>query len=125
MWTTYVKAVTRGTIDNPDADPASDTQDQIAARLGYLVHQTTIGHWLRGKKPTDGAIVAHFARSYDRNPLEAFVAADLITMAEAGRAIGTKERAALARLGITGPPVVDPPTVTRPAQRRRRASDRR
>lgn len=113
MWTSYVRAVTRGTHNGEDP-----TQMQIAQRLGHAVHQTTVGRWLAGSNaPTNAADVAHFARSYDRNPLEAFVAAGMLTLDEAGQAIGTKERAFLRSLDGHASPESSNGPVLRAARR--------
>lgn len=74
-WQKYVATIT-----------GDATQTAIAERTE--IAQTTIGRWLNGTKaPTEAAKVAAFAQSYDRNPLEAFVAAGMLTVDQAGRGL--------------------------------------
>lgn len=59
----------------------NETQGQVAARTG--ISQGTISRWLAGSAmPTAQAVVA-FARAYHINPVEALVAAGVITADEA------------------------------------------
>lgn len=52
------------------------------------VSQGTISRWRNSELlPDKAAVVAYFARAYGRNPLEAFVAAGMLTMDEARTAI--------------------------------------
>lgn len=84
VWAAYIRVVAR-----------DDDQHQIAAAAG--VNQSTASRWKRGTKtPTNPANVAAFARKYGRNPLEAFIAADMITEAEAGRGLSADSRELLA-----------------------------
>lgn len=79
LWQAYVAHFTPG-----------ETQAQVAARAG--VDQTTAGRWQRGDKvPTSPAVVAKFCQSADRNPVEGFVAAGMLTLEEAGRALEPAE----------------------------------
>jgi hypothetical protein len=104
MWADYVRAVTRGA-----------RQQVIADRLSESVHQATVSRWLRGDKvPISAAVVAHFARTYERNPLEAFVAAGMLTVEEAGRGLSSVERQFLNQLGTGGVAVVEDVYVTPP-----------
>lgn len=58
------------------------TQDQMAEKTG--VPQGTISRWLDAKNPSrDPANVAQFAKGYERNVLEAFVAAGLLEVEDA------------------------------------------
>lgn len=85
-WQRYVARVTNGA-----------TQTAIGEQSG--IAQSTIGRWLNGKKaPTEAAKVAAFALAYDRNPLEAFVAAEMLSVDDAGRGLNQEERALLAGL---------------------------
>lgn len=86
MWMEYVEAVTDGA-----------TQTAIALHTG--ITQSTISRWLRGDKvPTEAAQAAKFAQKYQRNPLEAFVAAGMLTIEEAGRGLDIRERTFLVEL---------------------------
>lgn len=59
--------------------------------------QGKISRWEAGIKPPDKAgDIAAFARSLDRNPLEAFVAAGKLEESEAGRGLSPWERSMLA-----------------------------
>jgi transcriptional regulator with XRE-family HTH domain len=80
LWIAYVEALM-----------GEDTQTQAAARTG--IAQTTIGRWLNGvKAPTEAAKVAAFAQGYQRNVIEAFVAAGMLTGEQAGRGLPAKSR---------------------------------
>lgn len=46
-----------------------------------------IGRWRRGEVDISPGNLAAFARAYDRNPLEAFVAANLLELAEAAQGL--------------------------------------
>lgn len=86
IWGAYVRTLTEGV-----------PQQQIAARAG--VNQATVSRWIQdGYAPDKGGIVAAFCRGYDRNPIEGFVAAGMLTEAEAGRALSKREREFLAEL---------------------------
>ena len=81
-WQKYVQIV--------GEDSSDMTQTAIGERTG--IAQSTISRWLRGTKlPTEAAQVAKFAQSYKRNPLEAFVAAGMLTEAEAGRGLSAAD----------------------------------
>lgn len=74
-WLRYVAILTPGL-----------TQDQIAKAAN--VSQGTISRWVNGRKlPTEAAKVASFARGFDRNVLEAFVAAGMLSIKEAQRGL--------------------------------------
>lgn len=79
MWSLYVRTIVDMTT--PHAD-----QTTIAKRVGTT--QGTISRWLGGRYlPDKAAIVAQFAQKYDRNVLEAFVAAGFIDAETAGRGL--------------------------------------
>ena len=64
--------------------------DDTQTKAGETTHlgQTTIGRWLNGTKaPTEAAKVAAFAQGYDRNVLEAFAAAGMLSEEDAGRGL--------------------------------------
>lgn len=96
-WARYVKYVI-----------GSDDQTTAGARVG--VSQTTIGRWLKGKVP-DAGHVAALAEEYDRDVLEAFVAAGLLTVNQAPSLSGTS-REMLAGL-FSGEQPGDPPAEVR------------
>lgn len=63
------------------------------------VQQGTFNRWRTGRSvPDKAALVAEFARELDRNPLEAFVAAGMLSMEEAGRSLTAQERRFLSSL---------------------------
>lgn len=69
---------------------AEVTGDRTQTAMGKLtgVGQTTIGRWINGeKRPTDAAKVAQFATRAGRNVLEAFVAAGMLTVEQAGQGL--------------------------------------
>lgn len=102
-WQKYVEAVTGGA-----------TQTAIGEATG--IAQTTIGRWLRGQKaPSEAAQAAKFALAYDRNPLEAFVAAGMLSIDDAGRGLTLKERTFLVELTIPSDPM---PTMDQLAESR-------
>ena len=73
------------------------TQQEVGAKAG--VDQATVGRWLRGvKAPTEAANVAAVAQAFDRNPLEAFVAAGFLTVDEAGRGLEDDSRQMLSEM---------------------------
>lgn len=68
-WADYVKQHAPG-----------QTQGQIAALAG--ISQSTVNRWLSGSiQPTASAVVA-FARAYHRPPVEALIAAGVLSPAE-------------------------------------------
>lgn len=78
MWGTYVRKLRL---------TAGDRQHDLGVAIG--VTQETISRWeTYASEPENGAAVAALARHYDRNPLEAFVAAGMLTRKEAGHAMG-------------------------------------
>jgi transcriptional regulator with XRE-family HTH domain len=85
-WGAYVRRFTH-----------SETQREIGERAG--VDQATAGRWQKGEKaPARPATVAVFAQSLGRNPVEAFVAAGMLTIDQAGNAIDDDSRALLVQL---------------------------
>lgn len=102
MWSAYLRKIS-----------GNAPQKDIAARVG--VSQPTISRWLDGSlKPNDAATAAHVARQYDSNPLVAFVAADMLTIDEAGRGLTMRDRTLLVELGA------EDPDINHRAARRRR-----
>lgn len=80
LWALYVARFAEGM-----------TQRQVGDIAG--VDQATAGRWIRGEKvPTEAAVVAKLAQGFRRNPLEAFVAAGFLTIAEAGRGLEPESR---------------------------------
>lgn len=60
---------------------------------GLSVQQGTFNRWKNGKVvPNNAAVVAEFARECGRNPLEAFVAAGMLSLDEAGRGLSAADR---------------------------------
>lgn len=93
IWGRYVARFTTG-----------KTQAQVGQMAG--VDQSTAGRWLRGISEPNHAAVIRFARAIDRNPLEALVAAGLLSLQEAGRGITRREIDFLVDLQDDGPEVV-------------------
>lgn len=63
------------------------------------VSQGTMSRWRTGESvPDRAAVVAKFAVAYGHNPLEAFVAAGMLSEDEAGRGLSRSDRAFLAAL---------------------------
>lgn len=88
LWSTYVLDV---------APRGGHKQSEIADRAG--VSQGAISKWMAGKAVPDKAVhVAGFARACGRNVLEAFVAAGLLSEADAGRGLPPASREYLAEL---------------------------
>lgn len=80
LWIAYVAAVV-----------GDDTQTEAGRKT--KLGQTTIGRWLNGaKQPTEAAKVAAFATGYERNVLEAFVAAGMLTEEQAGKGLPAGSR---------------------------------
>jgi len=74
-------------------------EDQVRFGESSGAGQSNISRWVRGVyKPNKPAQVADFARNLGRNPLEAFVAADMLHIDEAGRGLTKSERAFLLSL---------------------------
>lgn len=94
MWSDYVREITRGSAQK------AETQAEIGELVG--VHQSTIGRWLRDDEPhpTDAAQIAKFAQAFDRNPLEAFVAAGILSEEEAGAGLKADSRKLLDDLRV-------------------------
>lgn len=81
------------------------SQTEFAARaLGKKSQQGKISRWESGEgnPPDRAADVAAFARALDRNPLEAFVAAGMLEIDEAGRGLETDSRELLKIVSMTG-----------------------
>ena len=77
----------------------SDAATEAEFLEPLTVQQGTFNRWKNGKSvPTSAAAVAEFARELGRNPLEAFVAAGMLELDEAGRGLGTDEREFLRRV---------------------------
>lgn len=94
VWAEYVRHVVQLGAEYPGDWP---DQNEIARRVG--VNQATVSRWLSGKKvPTDPAQAASFARAFRRNPLEAFVAADMLSVDEASEALSGESREFLLHL---------------------------
>lgn len=86
MWSAYLRKISG---DAPQKD--------IAKKVG--VTQPTVSRWLSaGLVPNDAAVVAHVAQQYERNPLEAFVAAGMLSPEDAGRGLNSEERELLSAL---------------------------
>lgn len=74
MWPNYVTRLRK--------EAGHETQEQSVEATG--VPQATISRWIRGQNGRrDPALVAKFAKGYDRNVLEAFVAAGLLALEDA------------------------------------------
>jgi len=87
-WQTYVQIVAAGR-----------SQTELASQTG--IAQTSISRWLSGtKRPTEAAKVAAFATALDRNVLEAFVAAGMLTVEQAGAGLDDRSLKMLATLGF-------------------------
>lgn len=82
-WWRYVESVTH---DGPTS---------IASKVG--VSGPSVSRWNGTTKRPDPAVVAAFARAYDRPVLEAFIAAGFLTAAEAGE----KPAAPAAKVSLT------------------------
>lgn len=106
LWGAYVAHIA------PDA-----RQQDIADAIG--VNQTTISRWLRGEKtPDEAGIIAALARHYDKNPIQAFVAAGVLTVADAGAALSFDELAELEGLERRIREATTPPRPRRSTSRR-------
>lgn len=70
-WSEYVRELT-----------GNEPQDEVGARIG--VSGSTISRWRSGKNPGNPAEVALLAQKYNREVLEAFVAAGYLTYEQAG-----------------------------------------
>lgn len=76
-----------------------DGDKQVDAHDKTGVSQPTIGRWLKDQvRPTDAGNVAAFAQGYGRNVLEAFVAAGLLSEADARSGLPDESRLFLKRL---------------------------
>lgn len=94
LWSLYVRRV----ID--EATPGAD-QTTVAKRAGTT--QATISRWLTGRYlPDKAAPVAAFAQAYNRNVLEAFVAAGMLEEETAGRGLPSSSHRFLRSLSEPG-----------------------
>ena len=73
------------------------SKSQVAFAHASGQSQGKISRWMTGEQPpTQAAVVADLARRLGRNPLEAFVAAGMLSEPEAGRGLMPEDRAQLA-----------------------------
>lgn len=95
LWAIYVQAVAPR---EGRREKEGRRQAEVGKRAG--VSQSTISRWRSGEvaRPQDPGTVAAFAKAYDRNVLEAFVAADMLEEADAGRGLSAASRRFLALL---------------------------
>lgn len=73
-WPEYLRRIARG-----------QTQTQIAARIG--IARLSVCNWMHGKTRPKAETVIAVARSYQRSPIEALLAAGYLDLAEIGMAI--------------------------------------
>ena len=73
-WADYTRRVTAGA-----------TQAEIAARTG--IEQSSISRWRQGRNTPRAELVVAFARSYERNPVEALIVAGYLDRNEVGGVI--------------------------------------
>lgn len=93
LWAAYVRRIA-GHLKQKEIEVHIDATLRIRGP-----RQATISRWLSaGSMPDKAADIAAFARAFDRNPLEAFVAASLLTEDEAGRGLDDDSRTLLAEL---------------------------
>lgn len=89
LWSAYVAAVA--------ARAGVERQQDIGDRVG--VSQAAVSRWVRGLQvPDEPAVVAAFAKAFDRNVLEAFVVAGMLDEDDAGRGLPRSSRTFLAQL---------------------------
>jgi transcriptional regulator with XRE-family HTH domain len=88
MWSAYLRELA-----------PEETQAEIAASAG--VTQTTVGRWLRGEVAPSAGRAAFFAQQRGRNPIEALVAAGLLSLRDAGPALSEGEQALLTRIAAS------------------------
>ena len=82
--------------------PRDEKQSVTAENIGQT--QATISRWRSGKAaPDEAAPVAAFAKAYGRDVLEAFVAAGLLELEDAGRGLSKYSREYLAGLEAIPP----------------------
>lgn len=68
--------------------------EQLLAQDKTQISQGTISRWMRGQSvPTEAGKVAAFAQGYGRSVLEAFVAADMLTLAEVRKSLSPESLA--------------------------------
>ena len=113
LWAPYVRALI-----------GDMTQTEVSEIHGLDASQTTIGRWKNGEKvPTSPARVASVAIAFGHGPLEAFVAAGMITTEQAGAALTQDEREFLANLKpikrAKGTPIRPRRQAPKPDKRRR------
>lgn len=73
-WADYTRRITAGA-----------TQAEIAARTG--IEQSSISRWRQGRNTPRAELVVAFARSYERNPVEALIVAGYLDRNEVGGVI--------------------------------------
>ena len=73
-WADYTRRITAGA-----------TQAEIAARTG--IEQSSISRWRQGRTTPRAELVVAFARSYERNPVEALIVAGYLDRNEVGGVI--------------------------------------
>lgn len=73
-WADYTRRITSGA-----------TQAEIAARTG--IEQSSISRWRQGRNTPRAELVVAFARSYERNPVEALIVAGYLDRNEVGGVI--------------------------------------
>lgn len=73
-WADYTRRITAGA-----------TQAEIATRTG--IEQSSISRWRQGRNTPRAELVVAFARSYDRNPVEALIVAGYLDRNEVGGVI--------------------------------------
>lgn len=121
----YIEAVV-GT----DADGKPIPHASIAKRVNEEYEDAQfagplIGRWRRGEVAISDGNLATFARAYGRNPVEAFVIANRITIDEAMRALDDSAMSMLADLGMTMRRVSTPETSTKESRTGSRPTKRR
>lgn len=73
-WADYTRRITGGA-----------TQAEIATRTG--IEQSSISRWRQGRNTPRAELVVAFARSYERNPVEALIVAGYLDRNEVGGVI--------------------------------------
>lgn len=76
-WPEYLRRIARG-----------QTQAQIAARIG--IGRLSVCNWMHGKTKPKAETAIAVARSYQRSPIEALLAAGFLEPAEVGIAIESR-----------------------------------
>lgn len=66
------------------------------------VSESAASRWLNGEtRPTNAVHVAKFAQTYGRNPLEAFIAAGLLSIEQASKALDLDARRMLREVEVS------------------------